>query len=108
MPVAILLGACAGIVGFLPLRFALVSYRKVLSDDSTLRLAAFSLVAFLVSLVILVVALFVCSRVARDMVVAFGVTEILTLIVVTSAYVIYRNRSGTKGALDKRGREADG
>ena len=105
---AILLGICAGVVGFLPLRFALVSYRKVLGDNSTMRLAAYSLVAFLVSLVLVVVALVICSQVAHDLLLPFGVTEIFALIVVTSVYVVRKNRTVKQAQPGERGRDIDG
>ena len=91
--VAILCGVAAGIIGFLPLRFALVS-SKGKNSDSMAGLAIYVLGAFVISLVIVAVLLFACSRVAKGMVLPFGVSEILALIIVTCVYVLRRNRSG--------------
>ncbi len=41
--------------------------------------------------IVVAVALIVCAMVARDVVLPFGVAEIVALIVSTSAYVVYKN-----------------
>ena len=46
---------------------------------------------FFVSLIVVAVALIICAVVAREMVLPFAVAEILTLVVVTSIYVVYKN-----------------
>ncbi|MGI6220617.1 MAG: hypothetical protein ACOYIP_01895 [Coriobacteriales bacterium] len=101
---AILLGVVAGIIGFLPLRFALASSSK--HGDTTMNLAIYALGSFVISLVIVAVLLFVCSRVAKGMVLPFGVSEILALIIVTCVYVLRRNRSHAKRNDDEEGRNA--
>lgn len=109
MALAILLGLCAGFVGFLPMFFALRSYRKVLDNNSTMRLAGYSLGAFLLSLVILALALFACSRIAHDQLLPFGCAEVVMLLVSTIAYVVSKNRSGKSAAGKKeRGQDTDG
>ena len=40
---------------------------------------------------VVAVALIICAVVAREMVLPFAVAEILTLVVVTSIYVVYKN-----------------
>jgi len=108
MAVAILLGLCAGFVGFLPMFFALKSYRKVLAGGSTMRLAGYSLGAFLISLVILAVALFACSKIAHDQLLPFGAAEVVMLLAATIAYVVSTNRSDKGAAKKKGGQDTDG
>ena len=51
----------------------------------------YGLGGFFVSLIVVAVALIICAVVAREMVLPFAVAEILTLVVVTSIYVVYKN-----------------
>ena len=92
MAVAILVGLCVGFVGFLPLYFALNATRKSL-DSAIMKLALVGLGAFLMSLVVLAVALLICSKVAHDMLLPFGAAEVAMLIASTIAYVVYKNRT---------------
>ena len=83
MAAAIALGILAGIAGFIPLFIALRLSRKSTSTSP--------LSGFFVSLIVVAVALIICAVVAREMVLPFAVAEILTLVVVTSIYVVYKN-----------------
>ena len=83
MTAAIALGILAGIAGFIPLFIALRLSRKSTST-SPLSAGLYGLGGFFVSLII-------CAVVAREMVLPFAVAEILTLVVVTSIYVVYKN-----------------
>ena len=97
MMLAVLAGLVAGFVGFLPLMVALKMSRRVFST-SMLHVAAFGLGGFFISLIILAIELFVCSKVAHDVLLPFGVAEILMLIVATSVYVARKNGLGKKGS----------
>ena len=83
MAAAIALGILAGIAGFIPLFIALRLSRKSTST-SPLSAGLYGLGGFFVSLIVVAV-------VAREMVLPFAVAEILTLVVVTSIYVVYKN-----------------
>ena len=104
MVLAILCGVVAGIIGFLPLWFALRSSHK--HGDTTMNLAVYALGSFVISLIVLAVLLFACSRIAKGMVLPFGVSEIFALIIVTCVYVVRRNRKGGKRDDDGEGRNA--
>lgn len=90
MIAAIALGIVAGIVGFIPLFVALRLSRKSTSM-SPLNAGLYGLAGFFVSLVVVAIALIVCALVARGSVVPFAVAEIITLVVATSLYVVYKN-----------------
>lgn len=90
MAAAIALGILAGIAGFIPLFIALRLSRKSTST-SPLSAGLYGLGGFFVSLIVVAVALIICAVVAREMVLPFAVAEILTLVVVTSIYVLYKN-----------------
>ena len=79
MAAAIALGILAGIAGFIPLFIALRLSHKSTST-SPLSAGLYGLGGFFVSLIV-----------AREMVLPFAVAEILTLVVVTSIYVVYKN-----------------
>ena len=51
----------------------------------------YGLAGVFVSLIVVAVALILCAVIARDMVLPFGIAEIVALIVTTSAYVVYKN-----------------
>ena len=88
MAAAIALGILAGIAGFIPLFIAL---RLSRNSTSPLSAGLYGLGGFFVSLIVVAVALIICAVVAREMVLPFAVAEILTLVVVTSIYVVYKN-----------------
>jgi LytS/YehU family sensor histidine kinase len=90
MALAIVLGVVSGIVGFIPLFVALRLSRKSTSV-SPLSAGLYGLAGFFVSLVVVAVALIVCALNARDLVVPFAIAEIITLVVATSVYVVYKN-----------------
>ncbi len=80
MVVAIVLGALAGVVGFLPLVRS-IDLAKNATPTSNLGHAGALLLGVLVSFVILAVAVVVCIVVARDLTVAFALAEAGALIV---------------------------
>lgn len=90
MAAAIALGILAGVAGFIPLFIALRLSRKSTST-SPLNAGLYGLGGFFVSLIVVAVALIICAVVAREMVLPFAIAEILTLVVVTSIYVVYKN-----------------
>lgn len=90
MFLAILAGIGAGIVGFLPLYASMRLSKRSLSL-STANTALHGLGGVCVSLVVLVVELIICAKVARGMVLPFGLAEMLALIVSTSVYAMMRN-----------------
>lgn len=83
-------GIAAGIIGFLPLFISLRLARRSTSL-SAMNAGLYGLAGTFVSLIVVAVALIVCAMVARDVVLPFGVAEIVALIVSTSAYVVYKN-----------------
>lgn len=90
MAVAIALGIVAGFVGFLPL-FAALRLARRSTSTSALNAGLFGLGGTFVSLVVLVVAMILCASFDRADVLSFGIAEIASIIVFTSAYVVYKN-----------------
>lgn len=88
--VAIILGILAGALGFVPI-FAAIRISRRSTSTSVLSAAACGLLGSLVSLVVVVVELLLCSQLAHDALLPFGVAELVALIVVTSTYVVYKN-----------------
>lgn len=95
MVLAIVIGALAGFVGFLPLFIALRLSRRSLSTTA-MNAALYGLVGVFISLVVLIVEMIVCAMVARSLILPFGLAEMLTLIVSTAIYVAYKNGLGTR------------
>ena len=91
MALAILIGAGAGLLGFIPLFIALRLSRRSASATA-LNAALYGLAGVSVSLVVLIVELIV----ARPLVLPFGIAEMLALIVSTAAYVVYKNGLGPR------------
>lgn len=90
MLAAVAAGIVAGLVGFLPLFVSLRLARRS-TNLSAMSTGLYGLAGVFVSLIIVAVALIVCAVVARDIVLPFGIAEIVALIVSTSAYVVYKN-----------------
>ncbi len=91
MALAIACGILAGIVGFIPLFFALKLSRA--SESLTMvATAGQSLAGVFVSLVLLVVAMLLCAWLDRPSILPFGISEIAAFIAVTSVYFMWRNR----------------
>lgn len=90
MLVPVVAGIVAGIVGFLPLFISLRLSRRSASL-SAMGTGLYGLAGTFVSLIIVAVALIVCAVTNREVVLPFGVAEIVALIVSTSAYVVYKN-----------------
>ena len=95
MALAIVIGAVAGLIGFIPLFVALRLSRRSASATA-LNAALYGLAGVFVSLIVLVVELIVCAQVARSLVLPFGIAEMLALIVSTALYVVYKNGLGTR------------
>ncbi len=95
MALAIVIGAVAGLIGFIPLFVALRLSRRSASA-AALNAALYGLAGVFVSLIVLVVELIVCAQVARSLVLPFGIAEMLALIVSTALYVVYKNGLGTR------------
>ena len=88
--VPVLAGIAAGIIGFLPLFISLRLARRS-TNLSAMSAGLYGLAGTFVSLIVVAVCLIVCALNARDVVLSFGVAEIVALIVSTSAYVVYKN-----------------
>ena len=88
--VPVLAGIAAGIIGFLPLFISLRLARRS-TNLSAMSAGLYGLAGTFVSLIVVAVCLIVCALNARDVVLPFGVAEIVALIVSTSAYVVYKN-----------------
>ena len=87
---AIAIGILAGFLGFIPLFAALRLSRKSTSVNP-LTAGLFGLGGFFISLIVLAVCMIVCAQMAREMILPFGLAEMLALIVFTSVYVVYKN-----------------
>lgn len=90
MLAAIAAGIAAGIVGFLPLFISLRLARRS-ESLSVMGAGLYGLAGTFVSLIVVVVAMIVCAVVARELILYFGIAEIVALIVSTSLYVVYKN-----------------
>ncbi|BAK45195.1 hypothetical protein [Eggerthella sp. YY7918] len=95
MALAIVIGAVAGFIGFIPLFIALRMSRRSTST-SAMNAALYGLVGVFISLVVLIVEMIVCAQVARSLILPFGLAEIVALIVSTAIYVVYKNGLGTR------------
>lgn len=90
MAIAIALGIAAGFVGFLPL-FAALRLARRSASTSAMSAGLYGLGGTFVSLIILIVAMILCASFDRPNVLPFGIAEIASIIVFTSAYVLYKN-----------------
>jgi uncharacterized membrane protein YhaH (DUF805 family) len=88
--VAIILGILAGAIGFIPI-FVAIRISRHSTSTSVMSAAACGLLGSLVSLIVVVVELLLCSQLAHDVLLPFGIAELLALIVVTATYVVYKN-----------------
>lgn len=88
--VAIILGILAGAIGFIPI-FVAIRLSRRSTSTSVMSAAACGLLGSLVSLIVVVVELLLCSHLAHDVLLPFGISELLALIVVTAVYVVYKN-----------------
>lgn len=88
--IPIILGILAGAIGFLPI-FAAIRISRRSTSTEVMASAICGLLGFLASLAVVVVELLLCSQLAHDVLLPFGISELLALIVVTSAYVVYKN-----------------
>lgn len=90
MSIAIAVGILAGIVGFIPM-FVTLRLSRRSASLSAMSAGLYGLAGVFVSLIVVAVALILCAVIARDMILPFGIAEIVALIVTTSAYVVYKN-----------------
>lgn len=90
MVIAVICGIVAGLLGFLPLFVATRMARKSESTQS-ITLGLYGLGGTCVSLIVVAALLIVCAVVNRPMVAPFAIAEILTLVISTSIYVVYKN-----------------
>lgn len=99
MALAILMGALAGFAGFLPLGFAL----KLTQRSSQLGMGATavqSLGGVTVSLIVLALAMFAASRIAHEFVGVFGLVELVSFVVISVVYFMWRNKVLRRSAKD--------
>ncbi len=90
MVLAILAGVVAGFVGFIPLYISMRLSKRSLSL-STANTALYGLAGVFISLVVAAAELIICAKVARGVILPFGLSEMLALIVSTSVYTMFRN-----------------
>lgn len=86
----IVLGALAGLLGFLPV-FGSVRLARHSESTKGLTVGLYGLAGACISLVILVVALTACAMLARDSLVPFVVAEGVVFLAATIIYVVYKN-----------------
>ena len=91
MALAILMGTIAGFVGFLPLWAALKLMQRSASIGMA-ETAAKSLGGVTVSLILLAVAMFAASRIAHDYVGVFGLVELVTFVLFSVIYFMWRTK----------------
>ena len=96
----VLLGILAGAVGFVPMFFALRLSRANATSSVVRDAALYGLGGVSVSLLVVVVELIVCAL-ARPLVLPFGVSELLALIVVTALYVVASNKTRNRVGREK-------
>jgi hypothetical protein len=81
----ILFGVVFGFLGFLPLFVA----SKAIARSSDPHVVVITLASVGVPLLVMLLALFVCDRVAPEALLCFGCAMAATLLVLTSTYVCY-------------------
>jgi Ca2+/Na+ antiporter len=94
----VVMGILTGVLGFLPLILSARLSRRSPSEHA-LTTGLYGLGGVAISLVILVVGLLICAKLARDGLVSFVVAEAVVFLGCTIVYVLYKNR------LDKRRRD---
>lgn len=107
MLVAVILGIVIGVVGFIPM-FASLRLSRRFELLNAMTLGLYGLTGVFVSLIIVAVALIVCAVVAREFVVPFAVAEIISLILSTSIYVVYKNVLAKRKNKERKGGKLDG
>lgn len=91
MFLALLSGAVAGLIGFLPLFAGLQALRNHPTEGIG-AVAAAGLGGVFSSFILLGAAIFLCSRIAPDFVLLFGLVEIFLFIIVSVSYFLWHNR----------------
>ncbi len=95
MALAIVIGICAGVVGFIPL-FLFLRLALRSATTSVMSTALYGLAGFCVSLIVVIVEMILCAAVARDLILPFGLAEIFALIIAAVIYVLYKNVLGRR------------
>ena len=90
MLVAVICGIIAGLCGFAPL-FAATRLARKSESQQSITLGLYGLGGTCVSLLVVAALLIVCAVVDRGSVAPFAIAEIITLVVSTSIYVVYKN-----------------
>lgn len=91
MLLSILGGILAGVLGFVPL-WASLKLSRASQSTIVIAMAGQGLIGVFISLIMLGASMFVVSRIGREFVPTFGAAEIITFVVVTSVYFMWRNR----------------
>lgn len=89
MVLAIILGVLSGVLAFLPLYGGLRLARQAVGKEGAseaLRLV----LAFVLSMIVLLVAAVICWAVAEDMLVPFGLAEAIALSVTAIVYGVWK------------------
>lgn len=86
----IALGALTGVLGFIPLSIAMRTAHRSTSTQA-LTVGFYGLAGVAVSMLILIVGLVICGILARDGIIMFVGAEAAVFLVLTIAYVFYRN-----------------
>lgn len=93
MAVAVLCGALAGFVGFLPLLFGLRQTRKVTATSNFGHMSIL-LISLIISFVLMFVFAIICVNVARDVAMPFVLAEALALSVTAIVFGVRRTLAG--------------
>ena len=88
----IVLGILAGVVGFLPIAVSMRLARRV-SSDAIMALATCGLGGIFASLVLLVVMLILCAKLAHDVLIGFAAAEIIVFLACTIVFVLVKTRT---------------
>ena len=91
MVLAVVLGVVFGVVGFLPLLAGTRIVKKIPATNTYGFLGLF-LACILISLVLLVVPLIVCAKVAHDVAVAMAIAELIVFVALIAVLGIMRAR----------------
>lgn len=100
----VLLGAIAGVLGFLPLFCALRASKKV-SPHSNLGYGALLMLGVFASLLILIVVVLLCYFFAREELIRFVLSTAITLIIITVVYGIYTVVKRNKAAKERAAKQ---
>ena len=91
----IALGLLAGLIGFVPIFISLRVTRRM-SSGAIMSLAMCGLGGIFASLVLLVVMLILCAKLAHDALIGFAIAEVAVFLVCTIVYVLVKTRTFKK------------